>query len=280
MEKWNLVIDVEKCEDCNNCFLACKDEHVDNEFPGYSLSQPRHGQRWINIKRKERGQYPFIDVAYLPVPCLHCDDAPCVKAAKDGAIYKREDGIVLIDPVKAAGQEKLVNACPYDVIWWNEDKNVAQKCTFCVHLLDEGWKEPRCVSVCPTGALRVVKTNDDEMKRIVEQENLQHFQPNHKTAPRVYYKNLYRYNKCFIGGSVAATKDNITDCVDAAVVFLQDQSGKKLAQQTTDPFGDFKFDGLDKNSGNYTLKITHSDYSEQTVDVKLGESVFVGVIEL
>ncbi|GAG02536.1 unnamed protein product, partial [marine sediment metagenome] len=39
MNKWNLIIDIEKCEDCNNCFLACKDEHVDNDWPGYAVSQ-------------------------------------------------------------------------------------------------------------------------------------------------------------------------------------------------------------------------------------------------
>ena len=98
MKNWQLIIDVEKCEDCNNCFLACKDEHVDNDWPGYSLPQPLHGHRWMNIMRKERGQFPMIDVAYLPIPCMHCDRAPCIEAAKGGAVYKRDDGIVIIDP--------------------------------------------------------------------------------------------------------------------------------------------------------------------------------------
>ena len=110
MEKWHLIIDIEKCEDCNNCFLACKDEHVDNNWPGYTLSQPRHGHRWMNILRKERGQYPIIDVAYLPVPCMHCNNAPCVKAAKDGGMYKRDDGIIMIDPAKATGQKSLIKS--------------------------------------------------------------------------------------------------------------------------------------------------------------------------
>ena len=160
MTKWNLIIDVEKCEDCNNCFLACKDEHVDNEWPGYTGSQPLHGHRWINILRKERGQYPLIDVAYLPVPCMHCDNAPCIKAAKEGALYKREDGIVLIDPDKAKGRKDILKACPYEAIWWNDEKNVPQKCTLCAHLLDEGWTEPRCVQACPTGALEIVREVD------------------------------------------------------------------------------------------------------------------------
>ena len=99
MKSWNLVIDVARCHDCNDCFLADKDEFVGNEFPPYSAAQPWHGHRWMNIKRKERGQYPMVQTAYLPTPCLHCDDAPCLTA--DGAVYKREDGLVIIDPVKA-----------------------------------------------------------------------------------------------------------------------------------------------------------------------------------
>ena len=120
MKKWFMIIDVEKCENCNNCFLSCKDEHVDNDWPGYAAPQPGQGQSWISIYGKERGEYPFIDVAYLPVPCMHCDDAPCIKAAKDGAITKRPDGIVIIDPIKSRGQKNLVKACPYDAIQWNE----------------------------------------------------------------------------------------------------------------------------------------------------------------
>ena len=63
MNKWNMIIDVAKCHDCNNCFLACKDEFVDNDWPPYSVSQPLHGHRWMDIMRKERGQFPLIDVA-------------------------------------------------------------------------------------------------------------------------------------------------------------------------------------------------------------------------
>jgi len=56
MKSWHLIIDVARCHDCNDCFLADKDEFVDNEFPPYSAAQPWHGHRWMNIKRKERGQ--------------------------------------------------------------------------------------------------------------------------------------------------------------------------------------------------------------------------------
>ena len=97
MDKWNLIIDVENCINCNMCVLACQDEHVDNDFPNYAAPMPKHGARWIEIDRKERGQAPMIDVAYLPMLCNHCDNAPCIKAAENGAVTKRDDGIVIID---------------------------------------------------------------------------------------------------------------------------------------------------------------------------------------
>ena len=84
---------------------------------------------------------------------MHCGAAPCLDAAADGAVYRREDGIVLIDPRKAEGQRSMVDACPYNVIFWNAELQLPQKCTLCAHRLDEGAKEPRCVEACPTGAL-------------------------------------------------------------------------------------------------------------------------------
>ncbi len=64
-------------------------------------------------------------------------------------------------------------SCPYGVIFWNEDKQVAQKCTLCAHLLDEGWKEPRCGQACPTGALSIHRLNDTRMQELIEKEKLE-----------------------------------------------------------------------------------------------------------
>ena len=122
MKKWNMIIDVAECTNCNLCTLATMDEYVGNDLPGYSAPMPKHGHRWINILQKERGQAPMIDVAYVPTMCNHCDNAPCV-AKGGGAVSKRDDGIVLIDPVKAKGRKDLVDACPYGHIWWNEELN-------------------------------------------------------------------------------------------------------------------------------------------------------------
>ena len=112
MKKWNMIIDVAECTNCNLCTLAAMDEYVGNDWPGYSAPMPKHGHKWINILQKERGQMPMIDIAYVPTMCNHCDDAPCMKADKTGAIKKREDGIVIIDPVKAKGQKAARRRLP------------------------------------------------------------------------------------------------------------------------------------------------------------------------
>ncbi|MBW2302729.1 MAG: oxidoreductase [Deltaproteobacteria bacterium] len=277
MKRWNLIIDVEKCEDCNNCFLSCKDEHVNNDWPGYTLAQPRHGHRWINIMRKERGQFPLIDVAYRPTPCMHCDRAPCIEAAGDGSVHKREDGIVLIDPVKAKGRRDLLKACPYGAIWWNEELGVPQKCTLCSHLLDAGWEKPRCVQACPTGALRILRVEDPEMKRIVGEEGLEVLHSEYDTAPRVYYKNLYLFEKCFIGGSVAFERKGIKDCAAGAEITLR-KDATEIARTCTDAFGDFKFDRLEENSGKYVVEIKYREHAPKTLEVELTNSVNVGTI--
>jgi Fe-S-cluster-containing dehydrogenase component len=283
MKKWYFVMDVEKCENCNNCFLACKDEHVGNEWPGYAAEQAGCGESWIAIAGKERGKYPFIDVAYLPLTCMHCEDAPCMKAAKDGAISRRPDGIVLIDPEKARGQKQIADACPYDAIHWNEESGMPQKCTLCAHLLDDGWVKTRCVQSCPTGALSLRSTDDGEMSEIIRNEKLETYQPERKTNPRVYYKNLHRFTRCFIGGSVAVRVGDKEECAQGAKVTLL-RGGKAghetIGEQTADEFGDFKFDNLEENSGAYTLRIAYSGHDTKTVEVNVTESVYVGTILL
>ena len=277
MKEWNLIIDVKKCEDCNNCFLACKDEFVGNDFPPYSMSQPRHGHRWINLMRKERGRFPMVDVAYRPTPCMHCDNAPCIKKAPEGAVYRRDDGIVIIDPKKAKGEKSLVDACPYGAIWWNEDLDLPQKCTFCVHLLENGWKEPRCVQACPTGAMRVIYGKHAKMREVVESENLICLHSEYGTKPHVYYKNLYRYSRCFIAGSVAYEHDGKTDCAAGSVVLLK-KGSDKVDETVTDSFGDFKFDNLEEKSGTYRIEILLGEFERKTLELDLIESHYAGVI--
>ncbi len=280
MKKWLMIIDVEKCENCNNRFLACKDEHVGNSWQGYAAPQPEHGHKWMNVHSRERGEYPLIDVAYLPQPCMHCDNAPCIKAAKDNAVYKRPDGIVIIDPVKAKGQHQLIDACPYHAIWWNGEIQIAQKCTLCAHLLDDGWTKPRCVQSCPTGALSVRGIDDKEIQKAISAEKLEPYLPQYRTNPRILYKNLYRYTRCFIAGSLAIKEDGKEECAAGARVILQDADGNKIGETVTDNFGDFNFDNLLANSGRYSIEISYQDYTVKTVQAELKTSINTGTIFL
>ena len=279
MEKWNLIIDVAECTNCNNCTLATMDEYVGNEWSGYTKPMPKHGHRWINILQKERGQVPAIDIAYVPTLCNHCDDAPCIKAAENGAIRKREDGIILIDPVKAKGQRQLVKACPYGHIWWNEADDVPQAWPFDAHLLDQGWKETRGSQSCPTGAMKTVKLEDEAMARLAEDEGLETMRPELGTKPRVWYRHLWRYTTCFIAGAVSADAGGVVDCVAGARVRLL-KDGAVIAQETTDTYGDFKFDRLPEGSGAYLIEVEAAGRAKKTVEATLGESLSLGEIRL
>jgi len=279
MKKWNLVIDVARCFGCNACAVACHDEYYDNDHPGVAAAMAKHGQRWIDILQRERGQTPMVEVAYLPVTCNHCDDAPCIKAAKQGAISKREDGIVIIDPVKAKGQRQLVGACPYGAIHWNEEQQIPQAWPFDAHLLDRGWSRTRASQVCPTQAIRTVYADDEEMRRRVEEEKLEVLHPEFRTRPRVYYKNLDRYLKAFVGGSVAGAAGGVSECVEGARVVLK-QSGRQIAETRSDPYGDFKFQGLEEGSGAYRIEIAAERYADKALDLELKASSYLGTIAL
>ena len=95
-----------------------------------------------------------------------------------------------------------------------------QAWTFDAHLIDQGWQQTRGQQSCPTGAMRAVKVEDDEMARMAREQNLEVMRPELGTKPRVYYRNLWRYSKCFIGGSVAEEKNGVVDCVEGASVQL------------------------------------------------------------
>ena len=85
-KKWNLIVDAARCDNCRLCFLAVKDEYVGNDFQGYSAAQPALGHKWLDIRRKERGTYPIVDAHFIPLMCNHCDNAPCLEAARDDAV--------------------------------------------------------------------------------------------------------------------------------------------------------------------------------------------------
>jgi Fe-S-cluster-containing dehydrogenase component len=277
--KWNMIIDVANCDNCRVCFLADKDEHIGNDFPGYSAPQPAQGHNWIEIERNERGSYPIVDANFMPVMCNHCDDAPCMKAATDGAVKKRADGIVIIDPIKAKGQKQIVDACPYGAVSWNEELQLPQAWIFDAHLLDDGWKQTRAEQICPTDVFKSVKRSDAEMQQLAEAEGLEVLQPELGTKPRIYYKNLHLMTQCFVGGSVVVQVNGVEECAEGAEVVLE-KDGNEVGRATTDTFGEFKIDKLEPNSGSYELEVTDSAGS-LSKRFELGDdSLYLGAIML
>jgi Fe-S-cluster-containing dehydrogenase component len=274
MTRYGMVVDVSRCNGCYNCFLACKDEHCGNDFPPYSVSQPMTGHFWMRIREKERGKYPRVKVAYTAIPCMHCDNPACVKFAQGGAVYKRADGIVMIDPVKAAGQKELISSCPYRVIYWNEEKKLPQKCTLCAHLLDEGWKEPRCVEVCPTGALLFGDLDNphSEISQKIAAGQAEPLNPEFRLNEKVRYIGLPGQ---FVAGAVVF--GDTDECAENVKVTLTGEGEKKSV--LTNNYGDFEFEDLPSNK-IYTLKIQSPGYKSRTFEVKTNIDVYLGDIIL
>jgi hypothetical protein len=145
-------------------------------------------------------------------------------------------------------------------------------------LIDQGWQQTRGHQSCPTGAMRAVQIEDDDMARMAREEKLEVMRPELGTKPRVYYRNLWRYSTCFIGGSIATEANGVVDCVEGASVKLL-QDGKVVTETTTDNYGDFKFDKLKENSGAYAVEISTGG-KKKSVDAQLGESINLGEIRL
>ena len=107
------VIDVGICVGCYGCQFVCKDEHVGNDWSPIAKPQPDTGQFWMRLDEHIRGTVPKVEMHYVPTPCMHCDDAPCMPACPiEGAIYKREDGLVIIDPEKCTGCQAVRRRLP------------------------------------------------------------------------------------------------------------------------------------------------------------------------
>ncbi|MEK7375541.1 MAG: 4Fe-4S dicluster domain-containing protein, partial [Candidatus Margulisiibacteriota bacterium] len=157
-----------RCLGCDTCTVSCKQE---NGTPADVFFA-----RVLNV---ESGTFPDVKRVYLPVLCNHCKNPQCVLACPNKAIFKRKDGIVIIDQDRCKGTGACVSACPYGNIfltendsWYLENgtaveeqskkrlvKNAARKCHYCAHRIEKGLK-PACVSGCPATA-RIFGDLDD-----------------------------------------------------------------------------------------------------------------------
>lgn len=237
------LIDITKCVGCHDCQIGCKDEHCGQAWMPYAEAQPHVGQFWMKLNQTERGARPHVRVTYLPVMCQHCENAPCMKAARDGAVYRRDDGLVIIDPVKAKGQRQIVDACPYHAVFWNEELQIPQKCTGCAHLLDgdEPIHTPRCVDNCHVDVIQFGEESELDL------DGTEYLHPEYGTKPRVYYRGL---PKKFIAATVY--DPDAQEIVEGATVTATSDEGTFTAE--TDMWGDFWLDGLPEADWNVTIE--------------------------
>lgn len=245
-------IDVARCSGCYNCQFACKDEHCGNEWMPYAKEQPLTGQFWLRMEEHVCGTRPKVKMFYMPLMCGHCEDPACLKAAENGAVYKRADGLVIIDPAKASGQKQIVEACPYGMIYWNEELSIPQKCTGCAHLLEDGLR-PRCVDVCRTGALRFGE--EEEFSDFIKDAVVR--SPETGCGPKVYYKNIPGQ---FIAGTVY---DPVEEAVIRNARCTLTGNGIEKSEMT-DTFGDFWFKDL--SVGIFSLTIEADGFETIKMD--------------
>jgi len=262
------VVDLAKCTGCYNCQLACKDENCGNDWTPYSKPQPMTGQFWAKVVEETHGTKPKVKIFYTPTFCNHCKNAPCIEAGKDGAVYRREDGLVIIDPEKAAGQKQIAEACPYGMIYWNEALDLPQKCTGCAHLLDNGRTLPRCVEACPVDAIKFGEA--EELKD--DMLGAEVLKPETGCHPQVFYRNRLGM---FVGGLVYDPEEE--EVIIGAKCRLT--NGGKTWITYTDDFGDFWFKDLAK--GIYKLAIEKEGYAVKTFDViRVEDCVSLGDIPM
>ncbi len=111
MARYGMVIDLARCMGCTACMEACKVENNTTQ-----------GIFWMYVFRLETGEYPKSNWLFMPRPCMHCDNAPCVKVCPTGARFKSDQGMTLTDFERCIGCRYCEVACPYGVNYFNWKK--------------------------------------------------------------------------------------------------------------------------------------------------------------
>lgn len=155
-----MLVDLDRCIGCYGCEVSCKQEH---DLPV--------GPRWIRVvqvgPREVEGE---MHLDFVPTLCFHCDDPPCIAACPvEGALLKREDGLVLIDAEKCTQCMECVEACPWGLIQRNEAESTVGKCDLCFERIDGGHL-PACAHNCLGGSIEFLDRS--EMEHLTEGKHL------------------------------------------------------------------------------------------------------------
>lgn len=218
--KFVMVVDLAKCKNARKCMKACQGAH-----------QLKPEQHHINVLEMEDEVNKLT--YYMPKPCQHCDNPPCVSVCPVDATFKRQDGIVLVDNERCIGCRFCIAACPYSARTFNwtepramnepekktfeengekydmelnlpQKKGTVTKCAFSADRAREG-KLPYCVSACPNGVYYFGDSNEDLVTNGTTKETVRlslllkenagyTLMPELGTKPSVYYLPPRRNN--------------------------------------------------------------------------------------
>ena len=147
MANYAIITDLNRCTGCLACTVACK-----------AINGVDVGSFWIKTLRVGpnpieggSGDWPDVEMYFLPIQCQHCADPECVKVCPTGASHKAADGTVQIDKSKCIGCQFCAMSCPYNVRYLNEEERVVEKCTLCEQKIAQG-ELPQCVAQCGSRA--------------------------------------------------------------------------------------------------------------------------------
>ncbi len=172
----------------NHKDVANSDSNVGNTWLRPD-GDPKWGPNWD--EDRGAGTYPQDNhYFYLPRICNHCTHPACLDACPRAAIGKRDtDGIVLVDQDRCHGYRFCVEACPYKKVYFDTERQLANKCIFCMPRVEEG-VAPACARQCP-GRLRFVGYADDEegpiYKLVHKWKVALPLHPEFGLEPNVYY---------------------------------------------------------------------------------------------
>jgi len=175
--RYGFVIDQDRCIGCHACTVACKEEH--NIAVGVNRT-------WV--KYIEKGHYPDTRRHFAVLRCNHCDDAPCIEICPTVALFRRRDGIVDFDNERCIGCKSCMQACPYDALYIDPDRNTAAKCNFDASRVEMGYK-PACEVVCPTQAILSGDLDDPNslVSKRIALEKVSVRKPEKGTKPKLFY---------------------------------------------------------------------------------------------
>lgn len=143
MATFGWLFDSKRCIDCKACEAACK------QWNGVETGID---VRYRRVRTVVRGQFPQVSVQYLSMACNHCETATCLRVCPTKSIFRRQDGIVLIQGETCVGCGLCAKFCPYQAMQLNQQRRKMEKCTMCSSRIDAGMP-PACATVCPTRAL-------------------------------------------------------------------------------------------------------------------------------